>query len=33
LEFGRAELTNAHGGDWAGLNFAYVAIIETRIKK
>jgi len=33
LKFGRAELTNAHRGDWTGLNFAYTVIIEERIKK
>jgi len=33
LKFGRAELTNAHRGDWIGLNFAYAVIIEIRIRK
>ena len=33
FKFGRAELTNAHRGDWTGLNFAYAVIIATRIKK
>jgi len=28
-----AELTNAHRGDWTGLNFAYAVNIEIRIKK
>jgi len=28
-----AELTNAHRGDWTGLNFAYAVIIEIREKK
>ena len=32
FKFGRAELTNAHRGDWTGLNFPYT-IIEMRIKK
>jgi len=27
------ELTNAHRGDWTGLNFAYAVIIEIRTKK
>jgi len=30
LKFGRADLTNAHRGDWSGLNFAYAVIIEIR---
>jgi len=33
FKFGRAELNSAHCGDWTGLNFAYVVIIEIRIKK
>jgi len=33
FKFGRAELTNTRRGDWTGLNFAYAAIIEIRIKK
>jgi len=33
LNLGRAELTNAHRGDWTSLNFAYAVIIEERIKK
>jgi len=33
LKFGRAELTDAHRGDWTGLNFAYAVIIEIHIKK
>jgi len=33
LKFGRAELVNAHRGEWTGLNFAYAVIFEIRIKK
>jgi len=33
FKFGRAELTNAHRGDWTALNFAYAVITEIRIKK
>jgi len=33
FKFGRAELTNAHHGDWTGLNFVYAVIIVIRIKK
>ena len=33
FKFGRANLTNAHRGDWTGLNFAYAVIIEIREKK
>jgi len=33
FKYGMAELTNAHRGDWTGLNFAYAVIIEIRIKK
>jgi len=33
IKFRRAELTNAHRGEWTGLNFAYAAISEIRIKK
>jgi len=33
FKFERAELTNAHRGDWTSLNFPYAVIIEIRIKK
>jgi len=33
FKFERDEPTNAHRGDWTGLNFAYAAITEIRIKK
>jgi len=33
FEFGRAEPTSAHRGDWTGLNFAYAVIIEIRKAK
>ena len=33
MKFGMAKLTNAHRGDWTGLNFAYAVIIEIRIEK
>ena len=33
FKFARAELTNAHHGDWTGLKFAYAVIIEIRMKK
>jgi len=29
-KFERSELTNAHHGDWTGLNFAYSVIIEKK---
>jgi len=33
LKSGRAELTNAHRGDWTDLNYAYAVIIEIRTNK
>ena len=33
FKFGRADLTNAHRGDWTSLNFAYAVTTEVRVKK